>query len=215
MGECLLSSTCRHCSEDSALLLDAGGSRIFHPSTSRTLLPCCFASVSAEPKTLKPLKTQTPRKARHTRILMYEAALGTKCVSSFSDMLGLSRFWLAAGTSLLLLLLGPLLWLALAACDPTKEPANHFSDPNACLPRCNLKSCTPHELNRLLSLGPSKAGWATLIGSRPKKSLVRPSIYVQALITSRIARRAQFWFDHNVAYVTLRRNPNPKLSDMN
>ncbi|CAE7267627.1 pmp10 [Symbiodinium sp. CCMP2456] len=55
------------------------------------------------------------------RILMYEAAFGTPCVESLSQLLALPRFWLAAVTSLLLVLVGPVLWLVLAVRDPGKE----------------------------------------------------------------------------------------------
>ncbi|CAE6952665.1 pmp10 [Symbiodinium sp. CCMP2592] len=73
--------------------------------------------VGAAAKLLPCFSTQ----AGGPRILMYEAAFGTPCVANFSLLLKLPRFWLAAGTSLLLLLLGPLLWLALAARDLGKE----------------------------------------------------------------------------------------------
>ncbi|CAE7042132.1 pmp10, partial [Symbiodinium natans] len=55
------------------------------------------------------------------RILMYEAAVSTSCASTLGDAVGLPRFWLAVGTTAVLTLLGPVLWLCLAASDPAKK----------------------------------------------------------------------------------------------
>ncbi|CAE7399538.1 pmp10 [Symbiodinium necroappetens] len=68
-----------------------------------------------------PLIAAAARLAKGPRILMYEAAFGTRCVENLWPLLNLPRFWLAAGTTLLLLLVGPVLWLMLAAKDPAKE----------------------------------------------------------------------------------------------
>ena len=48
------------------------------------------------------------------RVLMYEATFDTQCASTVLEVLQLPRFWLAMFTSLLLFMLGPVLWLSLA-----------------------------------------------------------------------------------------------------
>ena len=60
------------------------------------------------------------------RVLMYDAALGTPCASSMAELARLSRFWLALGTGVILFLLGPVLWLWLAARDPEKDETVAF-----------------------------------------------------------------------------------------
>ncbi|CAE7684254.1 pmp10 [Symbiodinium sp. CCMP2456] len=51
------------------------------------------------------------------RVLMYEAAFDTQCASTVLEALKLPRSWLAIFTSLLLFILGPVLWLSLANAD--------------------------------------------------------------------------------------------------
>ena len=55
------------------------------------------------------------------RVLMYEASFGTPCASTMASMAKLPRFWLAMGTVLVLLLLGPILWLSLVGQDGARD----------------------------------------------------------------------------------------------
>ncbi|CAE7913449.1 pmp10, partial [Symbiodinium necroappetens] len=48
------------------------------------------------------------------RFLMYEAAFETPCASKLTESMVLPRFWLAVGTTVLLAVIGPVLWLSLA-----------------------------------------------------------------------------------------------------
>ena len=55
------------------------------------------------------------------RVLMYEAPYGTPCASTMATVAKLPRFWLALGTGLVLLLLGPILWLSLVRQDGARD----------------------------------------------------------------------------------------------
>lgn len=48
------------------------------------------------------------------RVLMYEAAFETPCASKLTESIVLPRFWLVVGTTALLAVIGPVLWLLLA-----------------------------------------------------------------------------------------------------
>ena len=58
-------------------------------------------------------------------ILMYEAAFGTPCASSLAEAMNLLRFWLMIGTVGVLFLIGPCLWLILAAPHPKWPSFDH------------------------------------------------------------------------------------------
>ncbi|CAE7039226.1 pmp10 [Symbiodinium sp. CCMP2592] len=53
------------------------------------------------------------------RVLMYEAAFETHCASKLIESIVLPRFWLLVGTTMLLAVIGPVLWLSLAM--PTSQ----------------------------------------------------------------------------------------------